>query len=35
MLHFRTVPYDIRKAQRKIRKAGLPEYLALRLADGV
>jgi diadenosine tetraphosphatase ApaH/serine/threonine PP2A family protein phosphatase len=28
------VPYDIAKVQEKIRAAGLPEYLALRLAYG-
>ncbi len=35
LLTFRAVPYDIRKAQEKIRKAKLPEYLALRLQDGI
>jgi hypothetical protein len=29
------VPYDIGKAQEKIRKAKLPDYLALRLQDGI
>jgi hypothetical protein len=28
------VPYDIAAAQAKIRAAGLPEYLSLRLAEG-
>jgi diadenosine tetraphosphatase ApaH/serine/threonine PP2A family protein phosphatase len=28
------VPYDVRSAQRKIRKAGLPDILAERLAVG-
>lgn len=28
------VPYDIQAAQAKIRAAGLPEYLSLRLAEG-
>ncbi len=35
VLFFRAVPYDIRKAQEKIRKAKLPDYLALRLQDGI
>lgn len=35
VITFKTAPYDIRKAQRKIREAGLPEYLARRLAEGV
>jgi predicted phosphodiesterase len=35
VIHFRAVPYDILKAQKRIREAGLPEYLALRLEDGV
>jgi predicted phosphodiesterase len=34
-VHFRAVPYDIGKAQEKILKAGLPEYLALRLEEGI
>jgi diadenosine tetraphosphatase ApaH/serine/threonine PP2A family protein phosphatase len=29
------VPYDIAATQRKIRAAGLPEWLAVRLADGI
>jgi predicted phosphodiesterase len=33
-IHFRAVPYDIRKAQRKILEAGLPSYLAERLEGG-
>ncbi len=32
---FKAVPYDITKAQEKIRKARLPEYLAARLQDGI
>jgi predicted phosphodiesterase len=32
---FRAVPYDIQKAQHKIRAARLPEYLATRLQDGI
>jgi predicted phosphodiesterase len=32
---FKTVPYDIGKAQLKIRQAGLPDYLAARLQDGI
>ena len=31
---FYRVPYDIEKTQEKIIKAGLPHYLALRLAYG-
>ena len=31
----RRVPYDIQVAQRKIIKAGLPRFLAHRLAKGV
>ena len=34
-VRFLAVSYDIPSAQAKIRKAGLPEYLALRLEDGV
>ncbi len=34
-VHFRSVPYDIRRAQEKILRAGLPRYLALRLQEGV
>jgi predicted phosphodiesterase len=34
-VHFKAVPYDIEKAQRKILQAQLPEYLALRLQDGI
>ncbi len=33
-LHVRRVPYDIKTAQAKIRQAGLPEFLADRLAVG-
>jgi len=32
---FKTVPYDISKAQHKIRQARLPDYLAARLQDGI
>lgn len=32
---FRSVPYDIHKAQEKILKANLPEFLASRLAEGI
>ncbi|MCX7822889.1 MAG: metallophosphatase family protein [Syntrophobacterales bacterium] len=32
---FRSVPYDIHKAQEKILKAKLPEFLALRLSEGI
>jgi putative phosphoesterase len=35
LVHFRAVSYDVRKAQQKILRARLPEYLALRLADGI
>lgn len=35
VLIFRSVPYDIHKAQQKILKAQLPEFLALRLAEGI
>ncbi len=34
-LIFRTIPYDIHRAQEKIRKAKLPEFLALRLTEGI
>jgi predicted phosphodiesterase len=34
-IHFKTVAYDIEKAQKKIMQACLPEYLALRLQDGI
>jgi predicted phosphodiesterase len=34
-LEFRSVPYDLRAAQAKIREACLPDYLAERLAAGV
>jgi predicted phosphodiesterase len=34
-LTFRAISYDIRKAQEKIRNAKLPDYLALRLQDGI
>lgn len=35
IISFRAVPYDIAKAQKKILRAHLPEYLALRLQDGI
>jgi diadenosine tetraphosphatase ApaH/serine/threonine PP2A family protein phosphatase len=34
-IHFKSVPYDIQAAQQRILKAGLPEYLAERLAQGM
>jgi diadenosine tetraphosphatase ApaH/serine/threonine PP2A family protein phosphatase len=34
MLRYRRVPYDVEKAQNKIRGAGLPPFLADRLAVG-
>jgi diadenosine tetraphosphatase ApaH/serine/threonine PP2A family protein phosphatase len=34
-IHFKSVPYDVKKAQQRILEAGLPEYLAERLAQGV
>jgi predicted phosphodiesterase len=34
-VHFKSTPYDIRGAQRRILAAGLPPYLAERLAQGV
>lgn len=34
-IEFRAVSYDIEKAQKKIMQARLPEYLALRLQDGI
>jgi diadenosine tetraphosphatase ApaH/serine/threonine PP2A family protein phosphatase len=34
VVEFRRVAYDVGEAQRKIRAAGLPEILALRLATG-
>ena len=34
-IHYQTVPYDVAAAQASIIKAGLPEYLAERLAQGV
>ena len=33
-VHFRRVPYDIEQTQAEIREQGLPEALAVRLADG-
>lgn len=35
IVHFKAVPYDIEKAQKKILMAQLPEYLALRLKEGI
>jgi len=34
-IHFKSAPYDISGAQRRILAAGLPPYLAERLAQGV
>ncbi len=34
-VHFKTVPYDIAAAQRRILAAGLPEFLAERLSQGI
>ena len=34
-IHFRSVPYDVAAAQNSILEAGLPEFLAERLAQGV
>jgi diadenosine tetraphosphatase ApaH/serine/threonine PP2A family protein phosphatase len=34
LLRFLRVPYDVETAARKIREAGLPERLALRLQEG-
>jgi|UniRef100_A0A7C3SIZ5 putative phosphoesterase len=34
-VHFKSVPYDIKSAQQRILKAGLPEFLAERLAQGI
>jgi len=34
-IQFKSVPYDIETAQRRILEAGLPPYLAERLAQGV
>jgi diadenosine tetraphosphatase ApaH/serine/threonine PP2A family protein phosphatase len=33
-IHFKSAPYDVRGAQRRILAAGLPPYLAERLAHG-
>lgn len=33
-IHFKSVPYDVAAAQRRILTAGLPPYLAERLAQG-
>jgi diadenosine tetraphosphatase ApaH/serine/threonine PP2A family protein phosphatase len=34
-IHFKSAPYDIAGAQRRILAAGLPPFLAERLAQGV
>lgn len=34
-IHFKSVPYDIPAAQRRILEAGLPAFLAERLAQGI
>jgi len=34
-IHFKSIPYDVQAAQQRILKAGLPEYLAERLAQGI
>jgi diadenosine tetraphosphatase ApaH/serine/threonine PP2A family protein phosphatase len=34
-IHFKSVPYDVKTAQRRIIEAGLPDFLAERLAQGV
>ncbi len=34
-IHFKSVPYDIAGAQRRILAAGLPPFLADRLAEGI
>lgn len=34
-IHFKSVPYDVAAAQRRILMAGLPEFLAERLAQGI
>jgi diadenosine tetraphosphatase ApaH/serine/threonine PP2A family protein phosphatase len=34
-VHFKSVPYDIPAAQRRILQAGLPAFLAERLAQGI
>lgn len=33
-IHFKSAPYDVKTAQHRILKAGLPEFLAERLAQG-
>jgi hypothetical protein len=35
VMHYVRVPYDVELAARKIRKAGLPEFLAARLTMGM
>jgi diadenosine tetraphosphatase ApaH/serine/threonine PP2A family protein phosphatase len=34
-IHFKSVPYDVRRAQQRILDAGLPPFLAERLAQGI
>jgi diadenosine tetraphosphatase ApaH/serine/threonine PP2A family protein phosphatase len=34
-VELRRVPYDVRETQRAIRRAGLPDWLALRLGNGM
>ncbi|MBW1982570.1 MAG: metallophosphoesterase family protein [Deltaproteobacteria bacterium] len=34
-IRFKSVAYDVQQAQKKIREADLPEYLAERLANGI
>ena len=34
-IHFKSVPYDVDKAQNRILAAGLPPFLADRLAEGI
>jgi len=34
-IHFKSVPYDVAAAQRRILEAGLPEFLAERLVQGI
>ena len=34
-IRFKSVPYDVQRAQSKILQAGLPDYLAERLTEGI
>jgi diadenosine tetraphosphatase ApaH/serine/threonine PP2A family protein phosphatase len=34
-IHFKSVAYDVAAAQKRIIEAGLPEFLAERLAQGI